>query len=468
MILAWYIVRFHIGPFLFGTLTVMFLFLMQFLMNNLDKLLGKGLETAVILQVIALSLAWMVVLAVPMGVLFSTLMAFGGMSAAQEITIIKASGGSLVRMMMPIIVFGFLAFYAMYRFNDDVLPDSNHQFKILMQDIQKKKPTFAIEAGQFSTQLDGYTILSRSVDSASGALKGVTIYDNLRQNQSNVVSADTGEIRFNGDYSKLIVVLYNGEIHQFYRNNPKEFRRISFTKHQLTIDAHDFAFSRSDEKVFSRGDREMRIRDMQAVVNVADSNRRSLDSVLTRAIMAHLSPQPQDTALRRAKNDTMAAAAVSRSEALDRMINRIAVFRSTIESQSYQRNDYDAQIRKYSVEIDKKYSIPFACFVFVFIGCPLGIMSKRGNFGIGAAISLGVYVIYWASLIGGEKLADRDIISPALGMWIGNILLGCIGLVLTYRMTNESFFGSFPAITSLFTPKQLPAPATTGRIHEEQ
>ena len=70
MILAWYIVRFHIGPFLFGTLTVMFLFLMQFLMNNLDKLLGKGLETAVILQVIALSLAWMVVLAVPMGVLF--------------------------------------------------------------------------------------------------------------------------------------------------------------------------------------------------------------------------------------------------------------------------------------------------------------------------------------------------------------------------------------------------------------
>lgn len=457
MILAWYVVRFHIGPFLFGTLTVMFLFLMQFLMNNLDKLLGKGLETAVILQVIALSLAWMVVLAVPMGVLFSTLMAFGGMSAAHEITIIKASGGSLVRMMLPIILFGFLAFYGMYRFNDDVLPDSNHQFKILMQDIQKKKPTFAVEAGQFSTQLDGYTILSRSIDSTTGALKGVTIYDNLRQNQSNVVSADTGEIKFNADFTKLIVVLNNGEIHQFFRNNSKEFRKISFTKHQLTIDAHDFAFSRSDEKVFSRGDREMRIQDMEAVVKVADSNRHTLDSLLTKAITAHISPPTQDTV----RTDTTPPANLSRSEALERVVNRISIFRSTIESQSYQRNDYDAQIRKYSVEIDKKYSIPFACFVFVFIGCPLGIMSKRGNFGIGAAISLGVYVIYWASLIGGEKLADRNMISPALGMWMGNILLGCIGLVLTYRMTNESFFGNFPAITKLFSSKKLPPPAIT-------
>ncbi|MBK9249622.1 MAG: LptF/LptG family permease [Ignavibacteria bacterium] len=453
MILAWYVVRFHIGPFFFGTLTVMFLFLMQFLMNNLDRLLGKGLETTVILQVIALSLSWMVVLAVPMGVLFSTLMAFGGMSAAHEITIVKASGGSLVRMMLPVILFGFLAFYGMYRFNDDVLPDSNHRFKILMQDIQKKKPTFAVESGQFSTQLDGYTILSRSVDSTTGALKGVTIYDNLRQNQSNVVSADTGEIKFNSDFTKLIVVLNNGEIHQFFRNNSKEFRKISFSKHQLTIDAHDFAFSRSDDKVFSRGDREMRIQDMQAVVDVADSNRRSLDSLITSGIFKHLSPnQPPDTIL----SDTSVPVKLSRSEALERAVNRISIFRSSIESQCYQLSDYNSQIRKYSVEIDKKYSIPFACFVFVFIGCPLGIMSKRGNFGIGAAISLGVYVIYWASLIGGEKLADRNMLSPALGMWMGNIVLGSIGILLTYRMNNESFFGNFPKLTKLFATKRLP------------
>ena len=57
MILARYLLRLHIGPFLFGTLTVLFLFLLQFLMNNLDKLLGKGLDNGIIVQVILLSLA---------------------------------------------------------------------------------------------------------------------------------------------------------------------------------------------------------------------------------------------------------------------------------------------------------------------------------------------------------------------------------------------------------------------------
>ena len=440
MILARYILRFHIGPFLFGTLTVMFLFLMQFLMNNLDKLVGKGLESIVILQVIGLSLAWMVVLAVPMGVLFSTLMAFGGMSSAQEITIIKASGGGLVRMMLPVVLLGLGMFYGMYRFNDDILPDSNHRFKILMQDIQRKKPTFAIEAGQFSTQLEGYTILARQIDSVTRALKAVTIYDNLRQNQMNVVSAETGEISFSQDFSKLIVVLYNGEIHQFFRQNTADFRKITFVKHQIAIDARDFAFSRSDDKVFSRGDREMRIRDMEAVVSVADSNTQKLDSVFREQTIRHLNYiSLKDTN----RKDS------SRKSFMENIENRISIFRASVESQSFQRGEYDSQVRKYTVEIDKKYSIPFACFVFVFIGCPLGVLSKRGNFGVSAAISLGFYVLYWACLIGGEKLADRAVISPALGMWLGNIILGGLGLILTYRMTNESF-----GILQLFKRKQ--------------
>jgi lipopolysaccharide export system permease protein len=174
----------------------MFLFLLQFLMNNLDKLIGKGLDNAIILQVIMLSLSWMIVLAIPMGVLFSTLMAFGSMSGAHEITIIKSGGRSLYRMMFPLIIIGAGLFYGVYWFNDSILPESNHRFKILMQDIQRKKPTFAIESGRFVSQLEGYTILARKVDTLSGALYGVTIYDNGYTNRTNVLSADTGSISF--------------------------------------------------------------------------------------------------------------------------------------------------------------------------------------------------------------------------------------------------------------------------------
>jgi len=51
------------------------------------------------------------------------------------------------------------------------------------------------------------------------------------------------------------------------------------------------------------------------------------------------------------------------------------------------------------------------------------------------------FVIYWVCLIGGENLADRLIITPELAMWFSNILMGSIGIFLTYRMTRDRYSG---------------------------
>lgn len=91
------------------------------------------------------------------------------------------------------------------------------------------------------------------------------------------------------------------------------------------------------------------------------------------------------------------------------------------------------QIDSYNVEIYKKYSIPFACLIFALIGAPLGYRVRRGGFGIAAGFSLLFFLIYWASLIGGEKLADRDLVSPFWGMWLVNIVLGLFGLYLMFK-----------------------------------
>jgi lipopolysaccharide export system permease protein len=96
------------------------------------------------------------------------------------------------------------------------------------------------------------------------------------------------------------------------------------------------------------------------------------------------------------------------------------------------------QINSYLVEIHKKYSIPFACIVFVFIGAPIGIMARRGTFTVATSLSFGFFLLYWASLIGGEKLADRSMIQPWVGMWTANILLGILGIYLTLRMGRET------------------------------
>ena len=443
MLLSLYVLRLHLGPFLFGTLTVMFLFLLQFLMNNLDKLIGKGLDNTIILQVIMLSLSWMIVLAIPMGVLFSTLMAFGSMSGAHETTIIKSGGRSLYRMMLPLIIIGAGLFYGVYWFNDTILPESNHRFKILMQDIQRKKPTFAIEAGRFVSQLDGYTILARKVDTLSGALYGVTIYDNGYTNRTNVLSADTGSIKFSSDYSRVIVTLRDGEVHQLQKQKRNDFRMMRFTKHVISIAARDFLFQQSDVNPGSRGDREMSIADMRAIVQETDISL----NVTQKRIDTLLNEHYGEVMQARLPGDTIGETitpqqekVLTKDEIRKRILDRLSMLRSPLESDLFQSTEQQKKKKAYLVEIYKKYSIPAACLVFVFIGCPLGMLSKRGNFGISAAISLLFYVIFWACLIGGEKLADRDLISAEIGGWFGIYVTGLIGLVLTYIMNNEVSF----------------------------
>ncbi|HCD50831.1 MAG TPA: hypothetical protein DEQ34_00185, partial [Balneolaceae bacterium] len=94
------------------------------------------------------------------------------------------------------------------------------------------------------------------------------------------------------------------------------------------------------------------------------------------------------------------------------------------------------RINRYLVEIHKKLSIPFACIVFVLLGAPIGIMTRRGNFGYAAIISAVILTIYWISIIQGEKLADRLFITPFWGMWSFNIVFSLIGIILIIRLST--------------------------------
>jgi lipopolysaccharide export system permease protein len=50
------------------------------------------------------------------------------------------------------------------------------------------------------------------------------------------------------------------------------------------------------------------------------------------------------------------------------------------------------------------------------IGAPLGLSGQESGLAA-ASISLFFFLIYWAFLIGGEKLVERGFFSPFIGMW---------------------------------------------------
>jgi len=444
MILFRYIIKSHVAPFFFSVFTLISVFLLQFLMKYADKLVGKGISAWVIIQLIIYNLAWMVVLVVPMSVLVATLMAFGGMAQNNEVAIMKASGVSLYKMSFPPILGSIIIALLLIYFQNNIYPDANHAAATLLKDINKTKPTLAIVPGMFSQEVDNYAILARNKEGDN--LENVTIYDNSAPKTTNVVTAKTGKIYFSKDQKKLILDLKEGEIHVQNRIEKDDYKILKFTKHKIAMNADDFAFNKSAPGG-QRGYREMGAPELRHKLDslkliekkLAEQFASSNDYFFKTAPRNSFAPLPKNM-----NPDVLAARINERIKSAHASINsRISIFESPDETIAYLK-----------VEIHKKYSLPIACLIFVLIGAPMGTMTRRGGFGVAAGISLTFFLIYWAFLIGGEKLAVRGIISPFLGMWSANFFMGAFGIFILHKSAKEKVELNFDWLKKLL-PKQL-------------
>ncbi len=430
MILFRYILKNHIGPFLFSLVTLIFMLLFNFLTKFADRLVGKGLGFWVITKLIIYNLAWMVVLVVPMSVLVATLMAYGNMSNNNEISIMKASGISIYKMILPPLVISIIIGYLLVEFNNKIYPDANHAARIMMQDISNKKPTLSLVPGLFSQEVANYSILVKKIDESSNLLEEITIYDYSNPAKMNVITAKSGRIYFSNDQSKLIMDLNNGEIHETSSTDDKVYRRLNFTKHRILMDASQFSFQQSTPGG-QRGDRELSAQDMIVIVDSLGKIRNNYLNRLKSAVNDFFSLKASDISTNVSK---VQSEELSFFRAQDRISAAKNVILSNVENLRFNKEE----INKYWVEIHKKYSLPAACVVFILIGAPLGMMTRKGGIGVAAGISIVFFLIYWAFLIGGEKLSDRGMLSPFWGMWSANFVMGIFGIILTIKTARET------------------------------
>ena len=445
-----HILKEHVAPFFGSFFILMFLFILQFIMKFMGQLVGKGLSAGVIMELMLLNLAWMVVLAVPMAVLVATLMAFGKMASTNEITAMKAGGVSLLRMMFPVMLVSLVVTFLMVEFNNKVLPEANHRSKTLTYDIRHKKPTLSLVPGLFNQDMPGYSLLVRKTFEKSNDMEGITIFDYSDVRKNTVITATRGKLSFSSDYRKLVMDLYDGEIHEIDYTKPTMYRIIRFQRQRLTSKVEGFDFERSSLNTFSRGDRELSSGEMLYIVDSLEATRasiqRRIDSytqgLLQKLFSGSVSGNPTQIAFWK----NVAQYSTFQSQ--------LMFYRNNLESDLASLDYQERQIRSYLVEIHKKYSIPVACFVFILVGAPLGVMARRGGFGIAASLSLGFFLLYWASLIGGEKLADREFIDPWVGMWIANLLIGMLGVFLTYKVGKETVEINFSGLRKLI-PERL-------------
>ncbi len=421
-----YLLRRHVGPFFFAIVTITFIFVLRVLVDFIDLFASRNLGLFTVLEMFALSLGWILALTIPMAVLVAVVMTFGRLSQDFELDALQASGISFFRTLLPILAAAFALTLALFAYNNLVLPEANHRLKMLTTDIHRTRPTISIREGVFMDDFEGYRLLVREVDDVTSEIKDVTVYVLDPRQPVRTIHAPRGTLLTEEGGNRLVIRLHDGEIHEVDKEDPGSYYLLHFDVHDLVFGNLGTRLERRGGDAM-RGDRELPVKAMQAAVDSLRVRRAAEADSLTNTVAQGLEEVREQIIQWRTSGMTPASSRPTE------MVTRARIFLRRLQGAERQLERRTRDIHKFEVEIQKKHSFPVACLVFVFLGAPLGAWARRGGVGVGGGLSFLFFLLYYTATLGGEKLGDRGIVSPALGMWGINVVLGLVGLFLVLR-----------------------------------
>ena len=240
--------------FMMTFLICLFIVMMQFLWRYIDELVGKGLSIDVVAELFFYAALSMVPLALPLSILLASLMTFGNLGEHVELTAMKSSGISLVKVMAPLIVLMSFVAVGAFFFQNNVLPKSQVKMWTLLFSMRQKTPTLDIPEGTVFQQIPGYNLYVKHKDKETDMLYNLLIYD-VSEGTGNprIVSADSGRMSFTEDYRHLVLNLYHGNWYEEMRSGgtmqmgQNLYRRESYHDKEIMI-PYDNTSTRMDDE----------------------------------------------------------------------------------------------------------------------------------------------------------------------------------------------------------------------------
>jgi lipopolysaccharide export system permease protein len=435
---------------------------MQFLFKYINDLVGKGLEFPVVSEFVLYLTASMVPMALPLAILMAALMTFGNLGEFYELTAMKSSGISLIRIMMPLIILIVFMSFGAFAFANNVLPVANLKMRSLLYDIQRKRPAFNIVEGIFYNGIEGFSMRIDSKDPNTNMLYGIRIYDHTERKGNTLVTiADSGFMKVSADDTYLIFTMYHGRSYNEIdpeRKNKRGFtfphRKDFFHEQELLIELTGFGLDRTDESLFKSNYSMMSLSMLEHYEDsfkveigrihggleaslktrtyynfrrtIPRTNRDETalkDSIIYRLNLDSLLQELPDRARTQTVENALAQARASMN------------FITTSETNSSSKTQ---RLRKYQIEIHRKFTLSFACLIFFFIGAPLGAIIRKGGLGMPTVISVLFFLAWYIISMSGEQLARDSGVTPFMGMWLSSAILLPIGIWLTYKSMTDS------------------------------
>lgn len=361
-----------------------FVLLVGNLLKEILSLLVNGqVRIGLMLEAIGLLVPFLWVYALPMGLLTATLLVFGRFSADQELTAARASGVSLLSLIMPILLLSLVCCGLSAWINLELGPQSRVAYKNLIYRARYEMANWQLPENTYVHDIPGY--ICYAAKNRGGLLRDVEIMKfSTNADETEFIRAETGRLEV---------------------DKPNELLHVYLTNVNMTVGARRATWVRSSPLDL----------DLKQATNqvyhpkISDMTFGQLCEEM-RTVESHVGLPPSRT-------------------------NSPAALREIMRTVRNEKNDATLPVR---VEMSRQIAFSFASFGFALVGIPLGIRVHRKETNIGIAVALGLAVVYYTFILVAESLAARPEFYPQLILWLPNFIFQAVGAVLLWR-ANKGF-----------------------------
>ena len=437
----------------------MFMLILQFFWVYIDDLMGKGLSVWVILELLMYVSAGIIPMALPLAILLSSLMTFGNLAEHNELTALKASGFSLLRIMRPLIIIVLLIAAATFFFANYVIPAANLKWHTLIYDIQNKKIDTILTPGVYSKHFEGYAI---KIDSLNGnQCLGVTIHDYTQPTQLRTVRAKEANVYKSVNGRFVFLNLKNGHILEeldlqnpmYLPNNSisnpsdRPSRVSKFEQGVYKLDLEGLDLNRSKEDLFTDKYEMLNVFQIDAAIDsIKVKKERLLDNFVKQSALGFLSLN-QNIEKSNNNDPSIALGSIEKIEpisvkqlstndkqlAYNLAISKIRRNQQQLDNQQQFLTTLDRETDLYWIEFHRKFALTYAIIVLFFVGAPLGALIKKGGFGAPVVIAALIFMLYFILSSVGDNLADTGTVTPFIGMWMAAVIFTPVAFFFTKK-----------------------------------
>ena len=443
-----YVLSGYVSAFLLGMVVLTFVLSIGLLVKA-TQLVIKGLEPRLILNFLAVSIPESFSFTIPLSVLVSALLVFGRLSSDGETSAMRACGINIWTVVAPLAVFGLVLAAISISVNSFVAPRGYLARHLIATGAKGMSAVKLLEPGRFIDEFPGMTVRFARKD--GDMLYDLLIYDRSDPEFTREIRAESALVTVNepdmmldmrsvridpfsatqpgaatadrlvhtlkgvmapAQYKPRVGGLLNGELRESIADNENRVAEWS-----ERIERRYASFTNSVEEL------------VRAREGLAASQNEAA-AISNRLVAAGCDP----SAMEKDEAYSNALVAVSVAVETEKKAGEVKVIQETqLAGAKRSKAEAERKISEMRTEFSRRFALGVAPMVFLLIGIPLGMRTSRRESNIGAAISLGIMILYYAFLILAKSVAKKPEFQPHVLIWIPSVVCLVLAVVLIRR-----------------------------------